>query len=71
MLWKESNILIQGDTIVGNDVWIGYGASIMPGVKIGHGAIIAAKSNITKDVESYAIVGGNPASTIRLRYSED
>ena len=60
----------KGDTIIGNDVWIGYGATIMPGVKIGDGAIIATKSIVTKDVEPYSIVGGNPAKEIRKRFSE-
>ncbi|MEM1136019.1 MAG: CatB-related O-acetyltransferase [Bacteroidota bacterium] len=58
----------KGNTIVGNDVWIGYKATIMPGVKIGDGAIIAAKSVVTKDVEPYTIVGGNPAKEIRKRF---
>ena len=61
----------KGDTIVGNDVWIGYGTTIMPGVAIGDGAIIATKSVVTKDVEPYAIVGGNPAKEIRKRFSEE
>ena len=56
---------IKNDTVVGNDVWIGYGATIMPGVTIGDGAIIATKSVVTKDVPPYAIVGGNPAKVIR------
>ena len=60
----------KGDTIIGNDVWIGYEATIMPGVKIGDGAIIAANSTVTKDVEAYAIVGGNPASEIKKRFAE-
>lgn len=60
----------KGDTIIGNDVWIGYGATIMPGVNIGDGAIIATKSVVTKNVEPYAIVGGNPAKEIRKRFSE-
>ncbi|GMQ30759.1 CatB-related O-acetyltransferase [Algoriphagus confluentis] len=59
----------KGDTIIGNDVWIGYGATIMPGVKIGDGSIIASKSVVTKDVEPYTIVGGNPAQEIRKRFS--
>ncbi|AGR41748.1 CatB-related O-acetyltransferase [Spiroplasma diminutum] len=62
---------IKGDTIIENDVWIGYGATIMPGIKIGNGAIIAAKSVITKDVEPYSIVGGNPAKLIRMRFEEE
>jgi len=60
----------KGDTVVGNDVWIGYGVTIMPGVKIGDGAIIATKSIVTKNVEPYSIVGGNPAQMIRKRFSE-
>ena len=60
----------KGDTIVGNDVWIGYNSTIMPGIKIGDGAIIAANSTITKDVEPYTIVGGNPAKEIRKRFTE-
>jgi virginiamycin A acetyltransferase len=58
----------KGDTIVGNDVWIGYGALIMPGVTIGDGAIIAAGSVVTKNVLPYTIVGGNPAQVIRNRF---
>lgn len=61
----------KGDTIIGNDVWIGYDALIMPGVKIGDGAIIASKSVVVKDVPAYTIVGGNPANEIRRRFSED
>jgi acetyltransferase-like isoleucine patch superfamily enzyme len=59
------------DTIVGNDVWIGHNAAIMPGVQIGHGAIVAAASVVTRDVPPYAVVGGNPASIIRMRYFAD
>ncbi|MEM9986284.1 MAG: CatB-related O-acetyltransferase [Bacteroidota bacterium] len=61
----------KGDTQVGSDVWIGYGATIMPGVQIGDGAMVAAKSVVTKDVEPYTIVGGNPARVIRKRFSDD
>ena len=61
----------KGDTIIGNDVWIGYNATIMAGVTIGDGAIIAANSTVTKDVAPYAIVGGNPATEIRKRFDED
>jgi len=56
-----------GDTVIGNDVWIGYDAIIMPGVKIGSGAIIGARSVVTKDVAPYTIVAGNPARVIRKR----
>lgn len=60
----------SGDTIVGNDVWIGTEAMIMPGIKIGDGAIIGARALVTKDVEPYSIVGGNPAKEIKKRFSD-
>lgn len=56
---------------IGHDVWIGHGAVIMAGVKVGHGAIIARNAVVTKDVEPYQIVGGNPAKPIRFRFDED
>ena len=58
----------KGDTEIGNDVWIGYGVTFMPGVKVGNGAIIATLSVVTKDVPAYAMVGGNPAALIRARF---
>lgn len=58
----------KGDITIGNDVWIGYNATIMAGVTIGDGAIIATNSTVTKDVEPYTIVGGNPAKEIRKRF---
>ncbi|MGB5927937.1 MAG: CatB-related O-acetyltransferase [Cyclobacteriaceae bacterium] len=61
----------KGDTTIGNDVWIGYGATVMPGVTIGDGAIIATKAVVTKDVAPYAVVGGNPAKEIRKRFSDE
>lgn len=60
----------KGDTVVGNDVWIGYDATIMPGITIGDGAIIGAKAVVTKDVPPYTVVGGNPAKIIRTRFDE-
>lgn len=57
--------------IIGNDVWIGHGSVILPGVKIGNGAIIGSLSVVTKDVPPYTIVAGNPAKIIRRRFSED
>lgn len=63
--------LPAGDTIVGSDVWIGAEAMIMPGVKIGHGAMIGARALVTRDVEPYTIVGGNPAKPIRKRFDDD
>lgn len=59
----------KGDVIIGNDVWIGQDALILSGTTIGNGAVVAARSVITKDVEPYAIVGGNPAKLIRFRFS--
>lgn len=60
----------KGDIHIGNDVWIGYNATIMAGVRIGDGAIIAANSTVVKDVEPYSIVGGNPAQEIKKRFDE-
>ncbi|OCX51452.1 chloramphenicol acetyltransferase [Mucilaginibacter sp. PPCGB 2223] len=60
----------KGDTIIGNDVWIGHDALIMPGVKIGNGAIIATRAVVTKNVPDYAIAGGNPAIAIRTRFTD-
>lgn len=65
------NLPTKGDTIVGNDVWIGMEVTVMPGVRIGNGAIIATKSVVTKDVEPYSIVGGNPAKLIKKRFDDE
>ena len=67
---QANELPFKGDTVVGNDVWIGYEATIMPGVTIGDGAIIAAKSVVVSDVERYTIVGGNPAKCIRQRFDQ-
>lgn len=72
--WEKhlnQNWPFKGDTVIGNDVWIGYESVIMPGVKIGDGAIISAMSVVTKDVPPYTIVGGNPAREIRKRFSPE
>lgn len=61
----------KGDTILGNDVWIGYETLIMPGIKIGNGAIVASRSVVTTDVPAYTIVGGNPAKPIKTRFSPE
>jgi virginiamycin A acetyltransferase len=61
----------KGDTIVGNDVWIGYDSMIMPGVTIGDGAIVATRSVVVSDVPAYAIAGGNPAKMLRRRFSDE
>ena len=60
----------KGDTVIGNDVWIGYEAVIMSGVKIGDGAIIGTRAVVTKDVPPYTIVGGVPAKPIRKRFDD-
>ncbi|MGB3188806.1 MAG: CatB-related O-acetyltransferase [Limnoraphis sp.] len=60
----------KGDTMISNDVWIGYGATIMPGIQVGDGAIIASQSVVTRSVEPYTVVGGNPAQEIRKRFEE-
>jgi virginiamycin A acetyltransferase len=60
----------RGDTVVGSDVWLGYQSVVMPGVTIGHGAIVAACSVVVGDVPPYAIVGGNPARVVRARYPD-
>lgn len=61
----------KGDIFVDDDVWIGYGATIMSGVHIGQGAVIAAGAVVTKDVPPYAIVGGVPAKIIKYRFEPD
>lgn len=63
--------LPAGDTVIGNDVWIGSEAIIMPGITVGDGAVIGTRALVTKNVEPYAIVGGNPAKTIRKRFDDD
>lgn len=60
--------MTKGATLIGNDVWIGYGATVMSGVKIGNGAVIGAKAVVAKDVPDYAIAVGNPAKVIRYRF---
>lgn len=61
----------KGDTVIGSDVWIGYEAVIMPGVKIGDGVIIGTRAVVTKDVPPYTIVGGVPSKPIRRRFDDD
>lgn len=74
--WERStpapgDLPFKGDTVVGNDVWIGYDALLMPGVNVGDGAIIAARSVVVEDVPPYTIVGGNPARPIRRRFPDE
>lgn len=68
---KPEDLPYKGDTIIGNDVWIGYKALIMPGVKIGNGAIISSQAVVTTDVPAYTIVGGNPAKVIKSRFPDE
>jgi virginiamycin A acetyltransferase len=67
---KMEDLPYKGDTIIGNDVWIGYDSLIMPGVKIGDGAIIGSRSVVVSDVEPYMVVGGNPAKPVKQRFPD-
>ncbi|MDE8556632.1 Vat family streptogramin A O-acetyltransferase [Pantoea vagans] len=74
--WEESqpqpgDLPYKGDTVIGHDVWMGYQALIMPGVKIGNGAIISSRSVVTSDVPAYSVVGGNPARVIKQRFDDE
>lgn len=76
MGWEQAppqmeDLPIKGDTVVGNDVWIGQNAVILPGVHIGDGAIIGLNSVVTHDVEPYSVVAGNPARIIRKRFDDE
>lgn len=61
----------KGDTVIGHDVWLGDGATVMPGVQIGDGAIVATQAVVTKSVAPYTVVGGNPARVIRDRFDAE
>lgn len=61
----------KGDTVIGNDVWIGYDALVMPGVQIGDGAIISSRSVVVRDVPAYTVVGGNPATPLKQRFPDE
>ncbi len=61
----------KGDVIIGHDVWIGWGAVIMSGVKIGNGAVVGAYAVVTKDIQPYEVVAGNPAKHIKFRFDEN
>lgn len=74
--WAEHFDLVtglagRGDTVVGHDVWLGHRATVLPGVRVGHGAIIATGAVVAADVPDYAIVGGNPATLIRRRFTDE
>ena len=66
----ETDFPSRGDMVIGNDVWIGYGATFLPGVKVGDGAIIAARAVVASDVPPYTVVAGNPAKPIKRRFSD-
>lgn len=67
----ELDAMTKGQIVIGNEVWIGNNALILSGVSVGKGAIIAAGSVVTKNVDAYSIVGGNPAKLIRFRFNEE
>jgi virginiamycin A acetyltransferase len=74
--WADTMDLVmgassRGDTVVGNDVWLGYQALVLPGVTIGDGAVVAAASVVASDVAPYAVVAGNPARVVRRRYDDE
>lgn len=66
----NAEAISKGDIIVGDDVWIGFGSTILSGVRIGQGAVIAAGALVTKDVPPYAVAGGVPAKVIKYRFNE-
>jgi acetyltransferase-like isoleucine patch superfamily enzyme len=67
----EGHPATKGSVVIGNDVWIGSHVTIMSGVKIGDGAVIANNSHVVKDVEPYSLVGGNPAKLIKYRFTKE
>ena len=68
---KKSDLPLKGDTVIGNDVWIGQNAVVLPGVQIGDGAIIGAYSVVGSNVAPYTIVVGNPAKVLRRRFDDE
>lgn len=68
---KMADLPLKGDTVIGNDVWVGQNVTFLPGVHVGDGAIIGADSVVSKDVPPYHIVGGNPIKIIRKRFDDD
>lgn len=68
---SKEDLPFKGDTVVGNDVWIGQNSTILPGVHIGDGAIIGLNSVVTRDMPPYTIVAGNPAKAVRKRFDDE
>lgn len=68
---SKEDLPFKGDTVVGNDVWIGQNSTVLPGVHIGDGAIIGLNSVVTRDVPPYTIVAGNPAKAVRKRFDDE
>jgi virginiamycin A acetyltransferase len=66
-----SDMPVKGDTVIGNDVWIGQNVTILPSIHIGDGAIIGLNSVVGKDIPPYTIAAGNPAQTIRKRFDDE
>ena len=66
-----NDLPLKGDTIVGNDVWIGQNVTVMPGMQIGDGAIIAANSVVTNNIPAYHVAGGNPIRVIKKRFDDE
>ncbi|TXN20524.1 MULTISPECIES: CatB-related O-acetyltransferase [Methylobacterium] len=74
-LWPDSEApqdyhASRGDVTIGSDVWLGSGCMILSGVSVGHGAVVAARAVVTRDVPPYAVVAGNPAKIVRRRFDE-
>ena len=68
---RLDDLPLKGDTVVGNDVWFGQNVTVMPGVHIGDGAIIAANSVVVSDIPPYCVAGGNPCRIIRKRFDDE
>lgn len=69
--FEDSPLRDNGEITIGNDVWIGASAILLPGIKVGDGAVIAAGAVVTKDVEPYSVVGGVPAKVIKYRFAQE